>query len=51
MELGRLVTKLAGTGAGGFEIDLPRAMLGKIADPVPACLSLGRLAYDVTEPK
>jgi hypothetical protein len=51
VELGRLVTKLAGTGAGGFEIDLPRAMLGKIADPVPACLSLGRLAYDVTEPK
>ena len=50
-ELTRLVNKLAGTGAGGFEIDLPAAIFGKAPDPVPAWLSLGRLAYDVSEPK
>jgi hypothetical protein len=50
-ELTRLVNKLAGTGASGFEIDLPPAMAGKAPDPVPACLSMGRLAYDVSEPK
>jgi hypothetical protein len=50
-ELTRLVNKLAGTGASGFEIDLPPAMVGKAPDPVPACLSMGRLAYDVSEPK
>jgi hypothetical protein len=70
-ELARLVEKLAGTGASGFEIDLPPAMLGQVpnapladargsaqaggaapnSSPVPACLSLGRLAYDVSEPK
>ena len=50
-ELTRLVNKLAGTGAGGFQIDLPVAMLGKGPDTVPVWLSLGRLAYDVSEPK
>lgn len=50
-ELIRLVNKLAGTGASGFEIDLPPETLGKVPDPAPAWLSLGRLAYDVSEPK
>ncbi len=59
-ELTRLVNRLAGTGADGFEIDLPAAMFGKGSDPladargsVPsaAWLSLGRLAYDVSEPE
>lgn len=50
-EMTRLVNKLAGTGANGFEIDLPPATLGRVADPAPAWLPLGRLAYDVREPK
>ena len=59
-ELTRLVNKLAGTGASGFEIDLPAAMFGKGTDPLAdargsalsaSWLSLGRLAYDVVEPK
>jgi hypothetical protein len=50
-ELTRLVNKLAGTGASGFEIDLPADLSGKSTDPAPAWLSLGRLAYDVSEPK
>ncbi len=63
-DLTRLVNKLAGTGAAGFEIDLPPALLSKAADrlppgargaapppEIPACLLLGRLAYDVVEPK
>jgi hypothetical protein len=89
-ELTRLVNKLAGTGASGFEIDLPAAMVGKGSDPLAdargsvqsaadargsvqsaadargsvqsaadargsvqsaAWLVLGRLAYDVIEPK
>ena len=50
-ELTRLVNKLAGTGASGFEFDLPAAMFGKAPDTAPVWLSLGRLAYDVSEPK
>jgi hypothetical protein len=57
-EMTRLVNKLAGTGASGFEIDLPADLFGK--DPLAdargsvlsaSWLSLGRLAYDVIEPK
>jgi len=44
-DLTRLVNKLAGSGAGGFEIDLAGP------DPASAGLSLGRLAYDAIEPK
>jgi len=50
-ELSRLVNKLAGTGANGFEIDLPPATLAKVPDTAPVWLLLGRLAYDVIEPK
>ena len=50
-ELTRLVNKLAGTGASGFELELPAALFGKAPDTVPAWLSLGRLAYEVIEPK
>ena len=59
-ELTRLVNKLAGSGASGFEVDLPVAMFGKATDPLAdgrgsaltgAWLPLGRLAYDVIEPK
>ncbi len=50
-ELTRLVRRLADSGATGFEIDLPPAMFAKAPDLLPSCLMLGRLAYDVNEPK
>ncbi len=60
-DLTRLVNKLAGTGASGFEVELPAALFAKGSDPLAdargpvlssaAWLSLGRLAYDVIEPK
>ena len=49
-DLTRLVTKLAGTGAAGFEVDLPQSMLGRAQDP-PTWMLLGRLGYDVREAK
>ena len=50
-ELTRLVTKLAGAGASGFEADLAPAALAKAPDRAAAYLLLGRLAYDVAEPR
>jgi hypothetical protein len=50
-ELERLVNKLDGNGAGGFEIDVPPSLLLQAAEGDPAWLALGRLAYDVTERK
>jgi hypothetical protein len=50
-ELTRLVMKLAGAGASGFEADLAPAALAKAPDRAAAYLLLGRLAYDVAEPR
>ena len=50
-ELTRLVNKLAGTGASGFEVELPLADARGSVLSSAAWLSLGRLAYDVNEPK